>query len=79
MGCPTEKEYEEAMQNVIYLKDLIARENDRRNELINQLCGSQQLLERYKKSLDYQKEIIQKYEIYQELKGDRKNYDRNDN
>lgn len=79
MGCPTEKEYEEAIQNVIYLKDLIARENDRRNELINQLCGSQQLLERYKKSLDYQKEIIQKYEIYQELKGDRKNYDRNDN
>lgn len=79
MGCPTEKEYKEAMQNVIYLKDLIARENDRRNELINQLCGSQQLLERYKKSLDYQKEIIQKYEIYQELKGDRKNYDRNDN
>ena len=43
MGCPTEKEYEEAIQNVIYLKDLIARENDRRNELINQLCGSQQL------------------------------------
>lgn len=67
MGCPTKEEYEEAMQNVIYLKDWIARENKRRDDLINQLCGSQKLLEGYKESLDYQKEIVQKYEIYQEL------------
>ena len=67
MGSPTKEEYEKAMQNVIYLKDWIARENKRRDDLINQLCGSQKLLEGYKESLDYQKEIIQKYEIYQEL------------
>ena len=67
MGSPKKEEYEKAMQNVIYLKDWIARENKRRDDLINQLCGSQKLLEGYKESLDYQKEIIQKYEIYQEL------------
>ena len=67
MACPTKEEYEEAMQNVIYLKDWIARENKRRDDLINQLCGSQKLLEGYKESFDYQKEIVQKYEIYQEL------------
>ena len=69
MACPTKEEYEKAMQNVIYLKDWIARENERRDGLINQLCSSQKLLEGYKESLDYQKEIVQKYEIYQELKS----------
>lgn len=70
MACPTKEEYEEAMQNVVYLKDWIARENKCREDLINQLCGSQKLLEGYKESLDYQKEIVQKYEIYQELSED---------
>lgn len=70
MVCPTREEYKEAIQNVIYLKDWIARENKRRDDLINQLCSSQKLLDGYKESLNYQKEIIQKYEIYQELKSD---------
>ena len=69
MACPTREEYEKAMQNVTYLKDWIARENKRRDDLINQLCSSQKLLDGYKESLDYQKEIVQKYEIYQELKS----------
>ena len=67
MACPTREEYEEAMQNVIYLKDAIVRENKRRDELINQLCSSQKILEGYKECLDYNKDIVQKYEIYKEL------------
>lgn len=67
MACPTKEEYEEAMQNVICLKDLIARENKRRDDLINQLCGSQKILEGYKECLNYNKDIVQKYEIYKEL------------
>ena len=67
MAIPTKEEYEEAMQNVIYLKDWIARENKRRDGLINQLCDSQKLLEEYKEALDYQKDIVMKYELYYEL------------
>lgn len=67
MATPTKEEYEEAMRNVIYLKDWIVRENERRDNLINQLCISQESLKAYKKSLDYYKEIVQKYEIYQEI------------
>lgn len=67
MATPTKEEYEEAMRNVIYLKDWIVRENERRDNLINQLCISQESLKAYKESLDYYKEIVQKYEIYQEI------------
>lgn len=67
MACPTKEEYEEAMQNVIYLKDWIARENKRRESLINELCTSHEILKEYKKSLDYYKGIAEKYQIYQEL------------
>ena len=67
MACPTKEEYEEAMQNVIYLKDLIARENRRRDNLINELCGSQKLLDGYKECLNHHKDTVMKYELYQEL------------
>ena len=67
MRCPTKKEYEEAMKNVIYLKNSIAMENERRESLINKLCGSQKVLDDYKKALRHQKEIVEKYQIYQEI------------
>ena len=67
MACPTRGEYEEALKNKKYLYDIISRECEQRDSLINELCASQKLLDRYKESLDHQKEIIQKYEIYQEL------------
>ena len=67
MACPTKEEYEEAMRNVVYLKDVIVRENKHRESLINELCTSHKLLEGYKKMLEEQKEIADKYQIYQEL------------
>lgn len=67
MACPTRREYEEALKNKKYLYDIISGECEHRDSLINELCASQKLLDRYKESLDYQKEIIQKYEIYQGL------------
>ena len=67
MACPTKEEYEEALKDKKWLNDTIVREYKRRDSLINELCASQKLLDRYKESLDYQKEIIQKYELYQEL------------
>ena len=72
MACPTKEEYEEAMQNVIYLKDWIVRENKCREDLIDRLCISQESLKGYKKSLDYYKEIVQKYQIYQEILAESK-------
>jgi hypothetical protein len=67
MAMPTIEEYEEALESKKYLDDAIRREYKRRDDLINQLCGSQKLLDGYKQSLDYQKDIIQKYEIYREI------------
>jgi hypothetical protein len=67
MACPTKEEYEKAMQNVVYLKESIARENSHRESLINELCTSQKVLESYRKILEEQKEIAEKYQIYQEL------------
>lgn len=67
MTCPTKKEYEEALDSKKYLSDSIRREYERRDKLIKELCGSQELLDGYKEALDYQKDIIMKYELYQEL------------
>lgn len=67
MGCPTKKEYEEAMNNVVFLKNSIALENKRREKIIKELCVSQSTLENYKALLEKQKEVVDKYQIYQEL------------
>lgn len=67
MACPTKEEYEEALENKKWLSDTISREYKRRDDLINQLCGSQKLLDGYREALDYQKDIIMRYELYQEL------------
>lgn len=67
MACPTKEEYEEALESKKYLTDVINREYKRRDELINHLCGSQKLLDGYREALDYQKDIIMKYELYQKI------------
>ena len=73
MAMPTREEYEEAVKNRRYLSDTIRREYKHRNSLINELCTSQNLLNQYEKLLSKQKEIIQKYEIYEEIKNEKKN------
>lgn len=67
MVCPTREEYEEALKNKKYLDDIIRREYKHRDDLINELCCSQKLLDGYRECLSSKKDIIQKYEIYQEL------------
>lgn len=67
MASPTREEYEEALENKKWLNDIINREYERRDDLIDKLCGSQKLLDGYKDALDYQKDIILKYELYKEL------------
>lgn len=67
MACPTYEEYKEALESKKYLDDVIRITYKRRDILINELCSSQKTLDGYKEALDYQKEIIQKYEIYQEI------------
>ena len=67
MAVPTKEEYEESVKNRKYLSDTIRREYKHRESLINELCTSQNLLNQYEKILSEQKEVIQKYEIYQEI------------
>lgn len=67
MACPTKEEYEKAMGLVVFLKNSIAMENKRREKLINELCTSHKILEDYKKILEEKKEIVDKYQFYQEI------------
>lgn len=67
MACPTREEYEEALKHKTYLIDSIRRENKIREDLINKLCLSQSYLNGYEGLLKDENEVIQKYEIYQEL------------
>ena len=67
MAAPTKEEYEEAMNTVVFLKNAIAMENKRREDLIDKLCASHKILEDYKKILQEKKEIADKYQIYQEI------------
>ena len=67
MAAPTREEYEKALENRNYLSDWIRREKKTREDLINKLCTSQSCLNNYEALLSNAKEIIQKYEIYQEI------------
>lgn len=67
MACPTKEEYEEALKDKKYLNDVIRREYKHRDSLINELCTSQKLLDGYNECLNSKKDIIMKYELYQEL------------
>lgn len=70
MAAPTKEEYEEALRNAAYLGDTIIRERKHRESLINELCTSQNLLNQYERLLSNQKEIVQKYEIYKEIRNE---------
>ena len=70
MSIPTREEYEQALENRILLTNTLNLEYKRRDDLINKLCESQKLLESYKGALKYQKEIIDKFEIYEEIKNE---------
>ena len=67
MACPTREEYEDALKQKEFLIEAIRRENKIREDLINKLCVSQSYLNGYEGLLNDEKEIIQKYEIYQDL------------
>ena len=73
MACPTKEEYEEALKNKKWLSDAIRREYERRDDLITKLCGSQKILDGYKECLDCSKDIILKYELYEEIKNEKEN------
>lgn len=72
MAVPTREEYEAALKNVAYLGDIIVRERKHRESLINELCTSQNLLNQYEKLFNDKKEVVQKYEIYQEILAENK-------
>ena len=69
MAAPPKEMYDEALRRVAYLGDAIIRERKRREKLINKLCASQDLLNSYQALINDAKEVVQKYEIYQEVKS----------
>lgn len=69
MGCPTKEEYEKALEDKKFLVNAFSMEHKRRDKLIDELCKSQDTLKTYEQAIEYQKNIIQKYEIYQEIQS----------
>ena len=67
MSCPTKEEYEEALRRAAYLGDSIIRERKIREDLINKLCTSQSCLNSYEALLNDVREVVHKYDIYQEI------------
>lgn len=67
MAMPTREEYEETLKRRDNLLSLIINEKKAREDLINKLCTSQTCLNNYEALLSNANEVIQKYQIYQEL------------
>lgn len=69
MGKPTEKEYEKALQERNDLISWLSMECKRRDEFLDNLLNSRENIKMYQESLDKVNEVIQKYEIYQEIES----------
>ena len=69
MGKPTEKEYEKALQERNDLRSWLSMECKRRDEFLDNLLNSRENIKMYQESLDKVNEVIQKYEIYQEIES----------
>lgn len=67
MTAPTKEQYEKVLHNIECLKNIIIRERERRERVINELCCSHKMLEEYEKLFKDNKDIVEKYEIYQEI------------
>lgn len=72
MAAPTREEYEKALESKSYLSDWVRREKKNREMLIEKLCTSQSCLHNYEALLSNANEVIQKYEIYQEILAEQK-------
>lgn len=69
MGKPTAKEYEKALQERNDLRSWLSMECKRRDEFLDNLLNSRENIKMYQESLDKVNEVIQKYEIYQEIES----------
>ena len=69
MGKPTVEEYEKALQDRNDFRSWLSMECKRRDEFLDELLNSRENIKMYRESLDKANEIIQKYEIYQEIES----------
>ena len=62
MGRVTDKEYEIAKEYVEMCQTAIAKSHERIMELIDDIANERNAYETYKRAIEYNKEIIMKYE-----------------
>lgn len=72
MGKPTAEEYEKALQERSTYRSWLAMEFKRRDEYLDELLNSRENIKMYQESLDKANDIIQKYEIYQEVECEKR-------
>ena len=64
---PSKEEYEKAKQEVSYFSECIRLSVRRKNELLDALCLEREAERDYRDIYDMYKEIVRRYEIYEEL------------
>ena len=69
MSKPTVEEYEKALQERNDLRSWLSMEYKRRDEFLDELLNSRENIKMYEKSLEKANDVIQKYEIYQEIEN----------
>ena len=73
MGKPTVEEYEKALQERNDLRSWLSMEHKRRDKFLDELLNSRENIKMYQESLEKTNEVIQKYEIYQEIENKKEN------
>lgn len=72
MNKPTKEEYEKALKDSECAVNWIRIENKRQEELLDELVIIRNNLKAHKEYLEKRKEIIQTYQIYEEIENKQK-------
>lgn len=67
MAKPTEQEYKDALHSKKTFSEWLNIEYKNRDKLLDELLNSRETIKCYTQQLKQANEIIQKYEIYEEL------------
>lgn len=70
---PTREEYENALKDKKMLNEWLSMEYKTRDELLDKLLNSRETIKMYQEALNQSKDIIQRYEIYQEVEQNFRN------
>lgn len=70
MNKPTKEEYEKAVEEYKQFEKWLELEVEKQNKLLDELIHTRSNIRGYEQYLEKRKEIIQKYQIYEEIENE---------